>query len=537
MHNSLSTDSVQTENPAPSSGTAPTMTKPVSKKVTWVDNVTQSVVGMELRSIHDSNQSGEVVIKVDDVQSELDYWFSIVENMNTILRGNAWSLSGHSLILKQWTPLFPTQLDTISKSASALRKIASKIGTPLYADPITTNKERLSFARVMVEVDLSGPLPDNVVINSPFMGQVIQDVEYEWLPYYCTHCEKLGHEKKVCKQLKQKAKPKVTNLEPGCSSTDGHMVTKENNNTISETVLQIVVDLTLGSKAQAVDSGGGCEPELVVSVPAPLLVVTEQQSQAPIPVSLNQFGILESVEDGMNGAITIGSAKKLCTKVQQLSIPKGSTWLNRRIWIIWKDSSLTIQVLNISSQWIHLSISHGFHVPEATFVYGFNHHAQRLPLWDFLVSNAGCSTPWLVLGDVNCVRTTKERISSGPPNTATMNEFNEVVANDGLDEIRAQGYCFTWSNKQDHEERKWVRLDRTMVNSFWFLAFPVSYEEALTARISDHSPLVISLEANVPAKNYSFKYLNYWRQDPQFKPIVNAEWETSIKGCAMYKLV
>ncbi|XP_074306377.1 uncharacterized protein LOC141641621 [Silene latifolia] len=152
--------------------------------------------------------------------------------MNSILRGNAWSLSGHSLLLKQWTPLFPTQLDTISKvpvwvlfhnldphlwSASALSKIASKIGTPLYADPVTTNKERLSFAHVMVEVDLSGHLPDNVVINSPFMGQIIQDVEYEWLPYYCTHCKKLGHEKKVCKQLKQKAKPKAANSSPNCS--------------------------------------------------------------------------------------------------------------------------------------------------------------------------------------------------------------------------------------------------------------------------------------------------------------------------------
>ncbi|XP_074288041.1 uncharacterized protein LOC141613199 [Silene latifolia] len=214
-----------------------------------------------------------------------------------------------------------------------------------------------------------------------------------------------------------------------------------------------------------------------------------------------------------------------------------SSHLNGRIWVIWKDSSLNVQVQNKNSQWIHLSISQGAHVLEITFVYGFNHLAQRLPLWDFLVSNAGCSSLWLVLGDVNCVRTVEERISSDPPNVVAMNEFNEAIASAGLDEIRTQGCCFTWTNKQDHEERKWVRLDRALVNSSWLLAFSDSYAEALTAGISDHSPLVISLEANAPARNYFFKYLNCWGQDKQFKSLVCAERENSIKGCAMYTLV
>ncbi|XP_074306376.1 uncharacterized protein LOC141641620 [Silene latifolia] len=165
-----------------------------------------------------------------------------------------------------------------------------------------------------------------------------------------------------------------------------------------------------------------------------------------------------------------------------------SSHLNGRIWIIWKDSSLNVQVLNTSSQWIHLSLTHGSHVVEATFVYGFNHPAQRFPLWDFLVSNVGCTNPWIVLGDVNCVRTTEERISSDPPNAAAMAEFNEAIANAGLAEVRTQGCCFTWTNKQDYADRKWVRLDRALVNTSWLLAFPDSYAEALICRISTTPP-------------------------------------------------
>ncbi|XP_074304499.1 uncharacterized protein LOC141639227 [Silene latifolia] len=480
--------------------------------------------------------------------------------MNNILRGNAWSLSGHSLLLKQWTPLFPTQLDTISKvpvwvlfhnldphlwSASALSKIASKIGTPLYADPVTTNKERLSFARVMVEVDLSGPLPDNVVINSPFTGQIIQDVEYEWLPYYCTHCKKLGHEKRFCKQPKQKAKPKAAISEPSCS-TDGHKDTETDKlaqtvvepvaQKVVETVAQKVDDHALGSMTLTPVSGGGCQPEAGVTAHVPLLASErasldhpehgggDERSRDPIPVSLNQFGILGDVVEGLNELVTVGAATiKHGTVIHQLSIPK-HTWAEQ-------------EVLNNSSQWIHLSLTHGSHVVEATFVYGFNQPAQRLPLWDFLVNNVGCTNPWIVLGDVNCVRTTEERISSDPPNDVAMNEFNEAIANAGLAEVRTQGCCFTWTNKQDYKDRKWVRLDRALVNASWLLVFPDSYAEALTAGISDHSPVVLTLEASTPPKNYSFKYLNCWSQDKQFLPLVRAEWGTYIKGCAMYKLV
>ncbi|XP_074300969.1 uncharacterized protein LOC141632309 [Silene latifolia] len=82
-----------------------------------------------------------------------------------------------------------------------------------------------------------------------------------------------------------------------------------------------------------------------------------------------------------------------------------------------------------------------------------------------------------------------------------------------------------------------MRLDRALVNASWLLVFPDSYAEALTAGISDHSPLVLTLEASTPPKNYSFKYLNCWSQDQQFLPLVRAEWGTYIRGCAMYKLV
>ncbi|XP_074290651.1 uncharacterized protein LOC141617362 [Silene latifolia] len=126
-----------------------------------------------------------------------------------------------------------------------------------------------------------------------------------------------------------------------------------------------------------------------------------------------------------------------------------SSHYNWRIWVLWRNSAFSIQCLNSSSKWIHLLVSHGRVQLEVTFVYGFNHPAQRLPLWDFIVSNVHCSSPWLVIGNINCVHNSKEMVSSDSPQIQAMEELNQAIPDSGLEEIRTQGCWFTWTNKQE----------------------------------------------------------------------------------------
>ncbi|XP_074314009.1 uncharacterized protein LOC141649213 [Silene latifolia] len=145
-------------------------------------------------------------------------WFSFKfdseEAMNAVLNKGPWKLKSNSIVLKQWTPyfscimesvaivpiwiLFP-DLDPYLWTDSVLSKMASKVGKPLFADLYTTCHAMLSFARVLVEADVSKELPDQVVINAPFIGQSTQRIVYEWLPYYCKTCHKLGHLEASCK--------------------------------------------------------------------------------------------------------------------------------------------------------------------------------------------------------------------------------------------------------------------------------------------------------------------------------------------------
>ena len=59
-----------------------------------------------------------------------------------------------------------------------------------YIDQCTSLKQGISYARVLVQVDLRNPLPHEIPIQLRTNKSYKQDVWYEWMPYYCA----LGHE-------------------------------------------------------------------------------------------------------------------------------------------------------------------------------------------------------------------------------------------------------------------------------------------------------------------------------------------------------
>ncbi|XP_070004223.1 uncharacterized protein [Nicotiana sylvestris] len=86
----------------------------------------------------------------------------------------------------------------------ALAKIAGMVGNPLKSDKATTMKERMTYARVLVEVPINMEFLDTVMFENEH-GQIVeQEIEFEWKPVLCTKCKNYGHELKECrKQIKE----------------------------------------------------------------------------------------------------------------------------------------------------------------------------------------------------------------------------------------------------------------------------------------------------------------------------------------------
>ena len=58
-------------------------------------------------------------------------------------------------------------------------------------------KNKGMFARVLVDIDLLSPLPDHLLVERLDFA-FVADVEYEWLPQFCSHCKVIGHELAQC---------------------------------------------------------------------------------------------------------------------------------------------------------------------------------------------------------------------------------------------------------------------------------------------------------------------------------------------------
>jgi len=83
-------------------------------------------------------------------------------------------------------------------SLKCLSKIASVLGKPVQSDMLTSSMSRLSYARVLVEVNLLFDLPYSIKVTLPNGSLLHQQVVYETLSRFCKHCRTLGHLTSTC---------------------------------------------------------------------------------------------------------------------------------------------------------------------------------------------------------------------------------------------------------------------------------------------------------------------------------------------------
>ncbi|KAI5653287.1 hypothetical protein M9H77_30474 [Catharanthus roseus] len=163
------------------------------------------------------SSSKEVEIELDDVDYVVKTWgYSLVGYVAGGFPGL--EAINRPLILKHIPPLFEfgpcthtvvlvwiTLLGLLVDlwNAQALDKICSKIGNPLCSDAMTGRKNRILYARVLVEVDVAKDLVSEVAIKMPYGNRRIQQVVYENMLKFCSTCKVLGHSLDGCHKNKQ----------------------------------------------------------------------------------------------------------------------------------------------------------------------------------------------------------------------------------------------------------------------------------------------------------------------------------------------
>ncbi|XP_057250015.1 uncharacterized protein LOC130591113 [Beta vulgaris subsp. vulgaris] len=93
----------------------------------------------------------------------------------------------HKLDLKYW-------------GEKSLAKIAGQVGKVLRTDQATSKRERLQFARVMIEAEVNQGFPDQIRFLNEKEVLTSIDVIYEWKPEKCGKCDQYGHLSDNCKK-------------------------------------------------------------------------------------------------------------------------------------------------------------------------------------------------------------------------------------------------------------------------------------------------------------------------------------------------
>ena len=146
--------------------------------------------------------------------------FASVEDKNAVLQSGPHMFNNKPTVVKPWKPHFYFHAEILNTvplwvrlpnlalncwSMDCLSRICSLLGTPICADECTSRQLRVSFARVLVEMDVTKPLPKSVVLEDPQGKLIEQKVWYEWALPFCVKCQKVGH---VCGESKSTDKRK-----------------------------------------------------------------------------------------------------------------------------------------------------------------------------------------------------------------------------------------------------------------------------------------------------------------------------------------
>jgi len=162
--------------------------------------------------------------------------------------------------------------------------------------------------------------------------------------------------------------------------------------------------------------------------------------------------------------------------------------------------------------------------------------SRQQVLWNVLSSRieALAGQNVCVCGDFNAIRSAEERRSvSSALHQAGIDSFDVFVVNNNLVDLPLRGRTYTWYRG---DGRSMSRIDRFLLSENWCLTWPNCIQLAVSRGMSDHCPLVLSVDT----KNWGPKpvrMLKCWADFPSYNSFVRDTWRSfQISGWGSFVL-
>ncbi|XP_020262814.1 uncharacterized protein LOC109838800 [Asparagus officinalis] len=507
--------------------------------------------------------------------------FQSEKQMYDVLEAGPWFFGSRPLVLKPWS--IETDMDRIQDSSyplwvqfpnlrlnlwssTGISKVASLIGKPITTDKLTATRKRISYARVLLEVQLplTSPLPDQIVIQGPNGKCHNQKVIYEFKPRWCDTCKAIGHSTEQCRKKNGKMKwmpvnrnansnadanagvATVTTIAPNIGDIPGVSSIEVNSDTNSKEHAEPIIAPHIHQdpiikEGSGIPGGYGARAQGIASaLSSPVVNVTgfssvvkgksirksggvtndkgTSKSVEAIPFFQYKLPFIALLETKIAGNKLHAIAKKVAKDWSWISNCHQAN--NARIWILWDSDLFSLQLLNSSNQFMTCAVKSKDCKLSCTItiVYALNDNSGRKALWhDILAFKNNVTGPWIIGGDFNTIINNSEKIGGVPVSVSDTEDFLDFISSSQLVHLKTAG------------------LDRVLANEDWIRNYTSSQVEFLTPNCSDHSPELITIGNEDYIGKRPFKFFKMWATHPDFLSAVASSWDKIVMGYNMYK--
>ncbi|XP_062104389.1 uncharacterized protein LOC133815585 [Humulus lupulus] len=348
--------------------------------------------------------------------------FHTIEDRDKVINGGYVFFDKKPLIMKPWNSKEIFCRETLSvvpvwiqlsnldmKYWGVMRKILHLIGHMVKQDLATRNRERLEYARVLIEISIGQELPEQVIFDNEYGDPVAVGIYYEWRPILCPNCKKMGHTLDKCRKStkpEQKWLPKeqeAGGVIGAKKNSQGVWVARKKSDQLKRPEPRGVA---LANGFHVLDSG---------------IELAEEIQIGGVNSSWKMQAVKRCIQEKKAGIVCLLETRVKTHKLGVLYLNLFGGWCftsnsvchpNGRIILAWNPLSFYVDICETTSQYIHTWIkpkyTEGF---ATTFIYAHNEVRGRDVLWaDLKLISSNQVNPWILMGDFNSIMRPDERI-------------------------------------------------------------------------------------------------------------------------------
>ncbi|XP_070011185.1 uncharacterized protein [Nicotiana sylvestris] len=351
-----------------------------------------------------------------------------------------------TVVVQVWVnfPGLPIQYWTVEN----LGRIASSIGNPICTDKLTAQKARISYARMLIEMDVSQALPETMLIQTAERKIREQKLSYDWHPSFCQDYLTIGHDTWKCNgqtEMKKYTGPDAKGQIGGQKKRKKRITTK-----------WIAKPKTIG-EAQTQEARVEVNKEEPIAPPVINTEIEQKDNDFQIAKSKAKTGAKFQGEKlnekgGLNKPYKQKELKVFLLKNKITVLGCLETKVKNGMK---KELEGRLGLNEKYSQTIHM-------LPMGEYGYcgRLSNVTERQEIWSQIRQiNSTMVEAWLIQEDFNTMISVNDRINGNPVHQSEVVDFQTCVDDIGLGLLNRKGCQWSWCNKIDGTNSIYCNID------------------------------------------------------------------------------